>query len=930
MRPTGNSSLPGEYARGAIVFGRRVIERCARRNRLTSVFAAYNQDNANELFNVWSVHSGQVSHTRGSPERFSEEMSRLREVHHPSLPKIVEWDTDGDAPVILATSTTGLTLRERLKSDTYLPIDDVMEVVLAVGKVLHALHESLPNMVHLGVAPECVTLADDGEVYLEESGFLYALIASGFVSTTQAASYAQPGYVVAQELLSPPTAAADVFQLSILAFEALTGQLPFGATDPSDPPNLHAENLPSPSALRAGLSNETDEVFHKLWRELSVVVETSALDFVNNFARAVGEDRNRRPTFLGGAPGQTTQKRHAQSSNVSVGSVEESRTPRKMSLAQAIQSELRDDGVDRAFADTFDGGTAHEFSSPPVIEFGSTTTTVAPPPPASFPPSPMGVVSVKQTLTGTTTPRLSTWPPPAPELPQSVDDRPTPAVAYDRLRLLGNDIDREVRGSQSSAKDVSALDRLKQESSGDSTTRIEQELLESLRRTASPDLLQARQGRKNHDDTIPSDLPPPPTAATRPSSRPADGRAPSTIPRSKDRLPPAPRLPKDAEDFFNSVIPQSSASDGTSSEKPSKNPFVEALEEVSVVEIAPSDVVDDTSAPRVRPHAPPGSNVAEKHSPLQEREDRTQPMGTPLPPRPEAVVAMELLPPVPSKRPPPPPEHEPRHSVSEVVAKRPLSESPRGETMAVPLVAPKQTPLQNPPEEEVFEEPYQPLVDFRDPGVRDAMRYLSWSTVVAAVLVLCGLFYLRNALDMGPVESLRDEVARLRQEVRDAHQREEVQRLAVVSSVDAAVSFDASVDVTTVAVASPDATVNASVDVVLAARTDASTTVGPDVVARANLPDEAARLRVMGWMRPRINDCIEGIDQRLLVMTVRFDGTTGNVRAVHPSGLVFQEPPIGPCIEEAARSVRVNPFVAPYWDAVFRFNVPTARWRPPM
>ncbi|MEZ4390040.1 MAG: hypothetical protein R3A48_03000 [Polyangiales bacterium] len=99
--------------------------------------------------------------------------------------------------------------------------------------------------------------------------------------------------------------------------------------------------------------------------------------------------------------------------------------------------------------------------------------------------------------------------------------------------------------------------------------------------------------------------------------------------------------------------------------------------------------------------------------------------------------------------------------------------------------------------------------------------------------------------------------------------------------------------------------------------------------APSNTPGDAVHARVWTQLSRRIADCVEGVDSHTSVtVLVRFDGPTGMVRRIRSRG-IFAEPPIGPCIEQAATGIRVAPFEAPTWDTTFSFPIAPPRWRPP-
>ncbi|MBI5516635.1 MAG: hypothetical protein HY909_22815 [Deltaproteobacteria bacterium] len=93
-------------------------------------------------------------------------------------------------------------------------------------------------------------------------------------------------------------------------------------------------------------------------------------------------------------------------------------------------------------------------------------------------------------------------------------------------------------------------------------------------------------------------------------------------------------------------------------------------------------------------------------------------------------------------------------------------------------------------------------------------------------------------------------------------------------------------------------------------------------------PTEAARQRVLAAVRARVNDCVEGMDERRVVIDVTYEGATGaaqRVRAHAP----FNAAPLGPCLQSAVRSARIGAFPAPSWDTRLVFPIAQPAWMRP-
>ena len=956
---SATSSHHGEFARGVALFDRYVIDRCVRRDRLASVYVA--RDRSGLWASVWAARRDQISRTAESADRFAVEVGRLSTLSHPSLPSLLAWDIELDTAVIASTYKPGRSLREVIAADAFVAADDVARIVTAVASALQALHTARLPLVHLGVCPERVQIGEDGRVWLEEAGFLRALLGAGLVSPPQVASFAQPGYALPTELVHSFDPLADVFQLAVLAFEALTGQLPFGAAQPSElTAVLHGDSLPTASTLRPGLSAEVDELFLGAWRTAIGTNPQTAENFARELARTLAEDRNRRPTFPGSLPYSTSRRPMPLAPRATPPPPE--RTP----VASAL------DTVDRAFDEMIQTDTPRRPSNPPVIEFTPLDASAE-----AMRNVLVDVAPVKPTLVGAGV-KPASQPPTsdtgAPSRPV-VQDQETPAAGYERLKLI-----------EQTKTDATAS------ASPDATSRIDEEVLDALRRTT-----QARAGEvagaKRDDHAAVSrapfrlprpnaDVPPPPESGTRPTASPlppARRRRTSKPPKSTapegeathtrdgavhTAIPKPPKLPEEAQTF---VVRASTPAPTGATAAPSIGPQVSLHEpsvadEVSATELQTQDILEGDLPSGLKQMLPPQS-VPEIDGDLVETApvETTRLAGTPLPPA-SSGGGRE-----PSLRPPPiPPEaqHEahPREETHDpppvppeaVLHERPPT--PRSQRPPPPEIASAQvgTSLKAPPP------PNLPERNTRPPGERSsvtalarasttphapvdggwvvAARWLSVSTVVSALLVTAGFVYMRGAQELliDELRRTREDGERSRVEASDASAPGDAwvaSSDAAVQAEDAAPSIDASrgaEDVTSADVLPLD---DVAPDRAPAADrpTAVATADAAAVSAPANVtgPDAATRVRLSGAMRGAISDCVEGVeDPRWVIVNVRYDGPTGTPTRIRLHG-VFQEPPMGPCIEHAVREVRAPAVATPGWETEYRFPVPPPRWRQP-
>ena len=276
-----DTAVSGELSRGESVLGRCVIDRRLRRDRLTSVYLARGRE-PGEVFTVWTAHSSVIARSERAAHVFGLEMERLTLLEHPGVPRIIAFDASETGPVVISARRPGSSLREIIASGSDRSARLGSKVLQGLTRILELLHTQSPPVLHRGLGPERVVLDEEGEVHLEECGYLHALVTAGFVTDRTVLACAQPGYQTPEELAFPPTPALDVFALATMLFELFTGRLPFGEVSSSGlAVALRQEHLPTVSLHRDDLPYGVDAVFERAFG----VARGEGYSTVQSFAR---------------------------------------------------------------------------------------------------------------------------------------------------------------------------------------------------------------------------------------------------------------------------------------------------------------------------------------------------------------------------------------------------------------------------------------------------------------------------------------------------------------------------------------------------------------------------------------------------------------------------------------------------------------------
>jgi serine/threonine-protein kinase len=200
-------------------------------------------------------------------ERFRREGALLATLRHPHIIPIYGMgELDGD--LFIATRLVSGTLKNLIMAGP-IPVDIAMQVITAVAEAVDTAH--MAGIVHRDVKPANVLLDPGPEVFLGDFGLARdpdaaALTVPGQVIGTL--DYMAPEHLDAEGVGTP----ADIYALTCMAVETLTGEVPFSrATDAAvmyahcveEPPSVSARRPELPAALdevvAAGMAKDPDD-----------------------------------------------------------------------------------------------------------------------------------------------------------------------------------------------------------------------------------------------------------------------------------------------------------------------------------------------------------------------------------------------------------------------------------------------------------------------------------------------------------------------------------------------------------------------------------------------------------------------------------------------------------------------------------------------
>lgn len=188
-------------------------------------------------------------------ERLLTEFQNARKLRHANIAQVLDvWQERGTL-VIITEFVRGINLKDRIRRVAPFPLAVSMDILLACAQALQFAHEN--GFVHGDIRPDNVLITPDGRVKLTDFGPGAAIAAS---SRHQLSALPQAAFYMAPEVAEgrPQDTRSDIYALGCLAFEMLSGHVPYDADTPlalavkhlKDPvPSLKKVNPTIPNAV---------------------------------------------------------------------------------------------------------------------------------------------------------------------------------------------------------------------------------------------------------------------------------------------------------------------------------------------------------------------------------------------------------------------------------------------------------------------------------------------------------------------------------------------------------------------------------------------------------------------------------------------------------------------------------------------------------
>ncbi|MBV9325402.1 MAG: serine/threonine protein kinase [Chloroflexi bacterium] len=250
---TAQPSLIGRTLRDGEYLVREVLGR----GGMATVYRAYSRSLETDV--ALKVLAPEMAVNLELRERFHQEARLLSRLFHPNLLTVHYFGEEGDVVYIAMRLVRGGTLRDRLIAvGGTLDLVTAARMVHGVADALQAAHDA--KVVHLDVKPSNVLLGRADWPLLADTGIAEVIEPAAMTGKRRVAG--TPAYMSPEQCRGEAVdGSSDQYSLAVMAYELLTGRVPFMGSDADEIMRRHIEDAPPrPRVFNPGLPSPIEDI----------------------------------------------------------------------------------------------------------------------------------------------------------------------------------------------------------------------------------------------------------------------------------------------------------------------------------------------------------------------------------------------------------------------------------------------------------------------------------------------------------------------------------------------------------------------------------------------------------------------------------------------------------------------------------------------
>jgi len=214
--------------------------------------------------------------------RFKREAKAVANLRHPNIVQVHDFDIQDDLIFMVMEYVDGVNLHTKLvevgNRGERMPIKLIGSIINDIASALDYAHTK--DMLHRDIKPSNIMLDNDDKAYLTDFGIAKLLSDQKFTATGTLVG--TPAYMSPEQSLGDDVSKeSDIYSLGVVAFEMLTGQVPYDAKTPIGIVHKQINDpIPNMSELVDGVPGTAQEVIDRALAKTPESRFSSAEDLV--------------------------------------------------------------------------------------------------------------------------------------------------------------------------------------------------------------------------------------------------------------------------------------------------------------------------------------------------------------------------------------------------------------------------------------------------------------------------------------------------------------------------------------------------------------------------------------------------------------------------------------------------------------------------
>jgi serine/threonine protein kinase/tetratricopeptide (TPR) repeat protein len=261
---------------------RYVLERELGRGGMATVYLA--RDVKHDRLVALKVLHPELAAMLG-PDRFLREIKFAAGLQHPHILSVHDSGESAGRLWFTMPYVEGESLRDRLRREGQLPVDDAVQITREAAQALDYAHQH--GVIHRDIKPENILLTKDGNALVADFGIARALAGGEEERLTETGlNLGTPAYMSPEQATAGSVdARSDIYSLGCVTYEMLAGQLPFTAASAQGVLARHlADPVPRLRTVRPSVLPAIEEAIAKALAK----VPADRFATATQFAEALG------------------------------------------------------------------------------------------------------------------------------------------------------------------------------------------------------------------------------------------------------------------------------------------------------------------------------------------------------------------------------------------------------------------------------------------------------------------------------------------------------------------------------------------------------------------------------------------------------------------------------------------------------------------